>query len=87
MKITYFVSQSKHEEFSYELTVSSKNDPNKREICNRWPKDEIGVRNHMRDAIGLAIILGLQSKNDYGNQVSIVIELEVCSIVDPVIKL
>lgn len=80
-KITYFVSESKAPGFSYE--VSFQRDGNERRSECRWKNS-----NEMFEAIGFATVKAIQSKQDYGNKnVNLVIELNVCSIIDPMIKM
>ena len=79
--ITYSVSKSKDEGYAYELTVQREG--KEKELRSRWPKED-----QMRDAIGCGTIMAIQSKQDYGNMnVRLVIELEICSIIDPMIKI
>jgi hypothetical protein len=77
--LTYFLSKSSHPDMAIDLTVQGAHEG--REICNMWPNES-----HLNEAIGAAVVRALQSKNDYGNNVRLVIELEVCSIIDPMIK-
>ena len=82
--INFFLSRSNDKDFSFELTSSK--DGGKRQICNRWPvTHENGFQ--LQQAIGMAILTAIASKHDYGNKVQVVLELPVCSIDDPVIKI
>lgn len=82
--ITYFVSPCKETGYSVEITTA-KNKEENRLLHSRWPADFKG--DTTREAIGKAILCALSSKNDYGNNVRVVIELNVCSVLDPVINL
>jgi hypothetical protein len=87
MKVTYFVSQSKDAGYTYEVTAINDNMP-ERSIVKRWPcKPDGNEHIQEREAIGIGVMLALQSKNDFGNKAEVVIELPICSIDSPVIKL
>lgn len=80
-KITYFVSECKAPGFSYEVTVQREGKERQSEC--RWKNS-----NEMFEAIGFATAKAVQSKQDYGNKnVKLVIELNVCSIIDPIISI
>lgn len=86
-KLTYFLSQSKRDGKAYELTCE-KNGSGKREIVNLFPEREgWTIQEVTQNAMGRALIVSLQSKHDYGNETQLVIEFEICSIIDPLIKL
>ena len=81
--INFFLSSSKDDGFSFELTSSKNN--GERQLCNRWP-DTHQNDFQLQQAIGKAILTALTSKHDYGNKVQVVLELPLCSIDDPVIS-
>ena len=86
-KITYFLTPSKHPNTAYELTAE-RNGSGKREIVNYFPEENgRTVAQVTQNAMGRALIHALQSKHDYGNETQLVIEFEICSIIDPLIKL
>ena len=70
---------------AYELTCE-KNGSGKREIVNLFPERKgWTIQEVTQNAMGRALIVALQSKHDYGNKATLVIEFEICSIVDPAI--
>jgi len=84
-RLTYFLSPSKIEGTAYELTCE-KNGSGKREIVNVFPeRSGWTIREVTQNAMGRALIAAMQSKHDYGNHSQLVIEFEICSIVDPMI--
>jgi len=83
-RITYFLSNSKDEGYSFELT-SSKNG-GERELCNRWPSTHVNDF-QMQQAVGKAFLSALTSKHDYGNNVQVVIEIPICSIDAPLVAI
>lgn len=80
-KMVYMVSPSPDADFTYYVTAQ-RGDKTP-ELVTRFK-----VAAQLNEAIGLAVKMAIQSKHDYGNNnVFVVIQPDICSISEPMIKI